>query len=674
MRKLVLFCCSILASATLNANIMVTETGISWSDDGWYEVQHNDDFNYVCQGGTSCDVGPGVYNVINHTTGERWENITVGIQISGTTLSFPDDGWYQVQVYGDSASSVCNGDSVCTVEPGFYTIINHTSGLRWDKLEITPGISPDTPPSPSAEPLNDEASTPSTAAATAAPSQTTASNSTATLTELVEAAAGIASPSSSLSLFDRALRVTGLNDSLNQPGDTYTVFAPTDQAFSSFTDAQVEALFADTETLRQLLLHHLLLGPSFSEAALTRLSGFEIASGTGDMLMPIVNSQGLTISGADVSEADIFASNGVIHFIDQLLPQGTSDSPMLDDPSAGPGSSDSGGSDNTGSPTITELAMGAQSFSGNTGFSMLVLALQATGLDEALNTQSVTYTVFAPTDAAFEALGDDVIAELFADTARLRSVLLNHVVVGDPIDSSGLTDGRRLGTAGGQLLTVTSANASSTSIDNVNVSRTDLAASNGIVHVVDRVLLPSVNSSSGFLEDDSQGAGIGNSSDEDSSSDSNSENTDAMQPQPSTASISQTLADAGVFTTLLMLLEAADLVDVLDSMDGIYTLLAPTDSAFETYGRSKQEELLANPETLRNTLLYHVFSGRAFSAEDLIDVDGRGIVAGNGDVVAIRAVGSGGLSVNSSRVSRPDIRARNGVIHAINTVLTPTVN
>ena len=134
--------------------VTVNGSTISWPDDGWYQVQNIDTFESVCEGGTSCDVAAGNYVVINHSTGERFEGLSVsnalnvgstpstgtpatgsgapavtGITVNGQLLSWPDDGWYQVQ-QADNYATVCEGGSGCEVSPGDYVVINHSSGVR----------------------------------------------------------------------------------------------------------------------------------------------------------------------------------------------------------------------------------------------------------------------------------------------------------------------------------------------------------------------------------------------------------------------------------------------------------------------------------------------------------------------------------------------------------------
>jgi|GEM_PF-1557210 hypothetical protein len=117
---------------------------ISWPDDGWYQVQDSETFESICEGGSSCDVESGVFIVINHTTGQRWwmESEVVGMggssaepMVVGSTISWSSDGWYQVQ-RSDSFESLCEGGTNCEVDAGEYIVINHTSGQRWESIMV----------------------------------------------------------------------------------------------------------------------------------------------------------------------------------------------------------------------------------------------------------------------------------------------------------------------------------------------------------------------------------------------------------------------------------------------------------------------------------------------------------------------------------------------------------
>lgn len=142
-----------LMSAAATAAPTVDGNTISWPDDGWYQVQvvEDDGIFEVCQGGLSCEVTQGEYIVINHSTGERFKDIFVSggstterITVSGNVISWPDDGWYQVQ---DEAtySEVCGGTQSCIVAPGAYVVINHSTGERFEGIEVTDGGTGESP-------------------------------------------------------------------------------------------------------------------------------------------------------------------------------------------------------------------------------------------------------------------------------------------------------------------------------------------------------------------------------------------------------------------------------------------------------------------------------------------------------------------------------------------------
>ncbi len=127
-------------SQTVTAAPSVSGNEISWPDDGWYQVQNADTFNSVCEGGSSCDVDAGVYNVINHTTGERFDGIRVGesssdVTVNNGVISWPDDGWYQVQ-NALTFESVCEGGLSCATGEGVFHVINHTTGTRFNSIVV----------------------------------------------------------------------------------------------------------------------------------------------------------------------------------------------------------------------------------------------------------------------------------------------------------------------------------------------------------------------------------------------------------------------------------------------------------------------------------------------------------------------------------------------------------
>ena len=132
----------------------VSESTISWPDDGWYQVQVINDNGYVevCQGGRSCTVPAGEYVVINHSTGERFNDISIaGVSVIERVISLPDNGWYQV-LDENTYSEVCAGTRTCEVQPGSYLVINHSTGERFAGLVVEQVARPTLP-------INDSANT-----------------------------------------------------------------------------------------------------------------------------------------------------------------------------------------------------------------------------------------------------------------------------------------------------------------------------------------------------------------------------------------------------------------------------------------------------------------------------------------------------------------------------------
>lgn len=139
----------------LPSGVTVTDGVIEWTGPGWVQVQRVDDYTAVCQGGSSCAVEDGTYNLINHASGERVNDIVVvdgmgsiggegstsadgGSQITITenVISWVETGWFQV-LDGPTFSVVCEGEiSSCTVEDGTYIVINHTSGERFEPIVV----------------------------------------------------------------------------------------------------------------------------------------------------------------------------------------------------------------------------------------------------------------------------------------------------------------------------------------------------------------------------------------------------------------------------------------------------------------------------------------------------------------------------------------------------------
>lgn len=149
------------SAPTGGGEISVSGNTISWPAGDWFQVQ-SADFVSICNGGTSCEVTPGKYIVINHNTGQRYDNVEVGsgpvvppansgVTLTGNTISWEGDDYYQIQSANDF-STLCEGVSSCEVSPGTYIVINHSSGARIDNFLVPEGVTLPTDNAPSTPP------------------------------------------------------------------------------------------------------------------------------------------------------------------------------------------------------------------------------------------------------------------------------------------------------------------------------------------------------------------------------------------------------------------------------------------------------------------------------------------------------------------------------------------
>ena len=408
----------------------------------------------------------------------------------------------------------------------------------------------------------------------------------------------IVSNSPDHTILETALITSGLDATLGNPGD-FTLFAPTDAAFALLPAGTVDALLADPNgQLVDVLLYHVLGGTVLSTDLVDGMMAMTIQ---GSDVLVTINANGVFINDAQVIVADIMTDNGVVHVIDAvLLPPAQ--------------------------PTNTILDIVVNSADHNT----LEAAVLAAGLEGALASPG-PFTVFAPTDAAFAALPAGTVDALLADpTGDLMQVLLYHAVTGVAL-STDLSDGMVITTLQGQDVTVT-ITGGNVFINGAQVIVADIIADNGVVHVIDAVLIPALN------------------------------------PIPTT--VVDIIVNSPVHTILETAVLAAGLEGTL-SGDGPFTVFAPTDAAFETLPAGTIEALLADPTGLLTTiLLYHVVGANALST-DLSD--GQTIATLQGGDVTV-TINANGVFINDAQVVVADIIADNGVVHVIDAVLTPSTS
>jgi uncharacterized surface protein with fasciclin (FAS1) repeats len=258
-------------------------------------------------------------------------------------------------------------------------------------------------------------------------------------------------------------------------------------------------------------------------------------------------------------------------------------------------------------------------------FKTLAAALEAAGLVETLQGKG-PFTVFAPSDEAFAKLPAGTVDMLLKpeNKRRLISVLTYHVVPGRVL-AADVVKLTAAVTANGQRVDVKT-DAGMVQIDQARVVATDIDCSNGVIHVIDQVLLPS------------------------------------------SANIPETADQAGTFTTLLAAAKAAGLVDVLAGEQPL-TVFAPTDDAFAKLPPATVENLLKpeNKQELAAILKFHVVPGRVFSNDVMRQQDLKTVHGG----ILTAAMKHGRATINGAGLVATDIDASNGVIHVIDSVLLP---
>jgi|TARA_B100001094_G_scaffold136447_1_gene132085 uncharacterized surface protein with fasciclin (FAS1) repeats len=455
-----------------------------------------------------------------------------------------------------------------------------------------------------------------------------------------------------------ALSHAGLVSALQADGP-FTVFAPTDDAFAA---AGIDLTTFDTDeenaTLSAILLYHVV---SDSVAASDVVDGMSADTLNGDALSFSVTDGTVMVNDATVTTADVMASNGIIHVIDKVL---MPPADLVDIPTVAQG---------TGIHTALVAAVVQAE---------LLTTLQGEG----------PFTVFAPTDDAFTAAGIDLAAlDTDEGKATLTDILLYHVVAG-AVPSSAVTNGMSAQAVNGDDLSFTVGEG--VMVNDANVVLADVLASNGIIHVIDKVLMPpaEVTEADGeicynmathtiaagasfaecmayaYYEDFEMNGqtftGCYNTVTHTLTMLSQAE-CEAYMWTPA-VDIAMTAGATTIHNSLVAALAQAELVATLQG-EGPFTVFAPTDDAFAAAGIDLAA--LDNDEgkaLLADILLYHVVSGEVPSSAV---IDGLVATAVNGDDLSFTV--ADGVMVNDANVVLADVPASNGVIHVIDKVLMP---
>ena len=389
-----------------------------------------------------------------------------------------------------------------------------------------------------------------------------------------------------------AINAAGLQAALSDPAETYTVFAPDNTAIDDFAadnGLTIPAILALPQAdLQAILLYHVLD---------VQVSSGAVVNGSTPTPLNTVNTLKLTVDGTDVfvnqaqvNAPDLTATNGVVHSIDAVV---------------------------VVNETVADIALDSPNHT------TLVAAVVEARLLPALTDPNAELTVFGPTDAAFTAALTELgitAADLLA-SPDLTNILLYHVL-GAEVVSGDLDNGdiaTPLNAANTLKVTI---DGTDVFINQAQVTSADNGADNGVVHVIDAVVLPN-----------------------------------------------ETVADIAIdspnHTTLVAAVIEARLLPALTNPFADLTVFAPTDAAFTTFLTNEgitAADLLASPD-LANILLYHVL-GSVVESGDL--TNGSVTTLSGGSVTVDLSMG---VMINDATVTGADNLAFNGVVHVIDAVL-----
>jgi transforming growth factor-beta-induced protein len=411
----------------------------------------------------------------------------------------------------------------------------------------------------------------------------------------------VADATSNLSTLVAAIDAASLRATLAGSGP-FTVFAPTNDAFAAVDADVLTFLLATPAELSKVLTYHVVSGKVMS----TDLSSGPVNTLNTGQSVTVDLSSGVKINDASVTTADVETTNGVVHIIDKvMIPENLDLSGML--------------------PSAAEAAIATSELS------TLVSILSLPGLSDILAAASdddAEITVFAPTNDAFAAvltaLGLTSINEI------PESVLLDIVtyhIVGAAALSTDL-EATTYETLNGESVTVDL--SSGVKINEASVSSADIEVSNGVVHIIDGVLLPSLY-----------------------------------------ASALGTIAEVPLFrkdySTLTAALVKAELVETLLGA-GPFTVFAPNNAAFESAGITSLDGL--TKEDLTPILLYHVVGAKVLSSGLPSDGVVTTLNSDGGDKFFL-SLGETVYINGSSMITGVDIEKSNGVIHTIDKTLMP---
>lgn len=302
-------------------------------------------------------------------------------------------------------------------------------------------------------------------------------------------------------------------------------------------------------------------------------------------------------------------------------------------------------------PTIADIVVASATAEEDAEFTALLAAVEAADptILEALSDPEAELTVFAPTDAAFEALGEETLTAVLEDPEMVTEILLFHVLEGavfseDVVSTLEATEGAfSVGSLQGQFIDIEATEEGDVLIDGAPLilELTDIEAANGVIHVIDAVMLPETRTAADIVID------------------------------------AASAEEGAEFTALLTAVEAADpvILETLSDPEAELTIFAPTDEAFLALGEETLTAVLSDPELVSGILLYHVVEGivSAQDATEIVEEAMEPVMVETllGESVTVEIDMDGNLTIDGAVVLVNNIDTINGIIHVIDTVLAP---
>jgi transforming growth factor-beta-induced protein len=440
----------------------------------------------------------------------------------------------------------------------------------------------------------------------------------------------LASSTPSLSILAEALDMfPGLVSALDSDG-SYTVFAPTNDAFAALLGVIGQTNLSDVpeSVIERLLKYHVIAGASLMSTDLTDGQQAATLLSADDKITVGINGASVTINGANVTTADVEASNGIVHIVGGVLV------PSLE-------------------LSIVNTIVEPAYF--NKNFSILTEAVVKADLLGTLTNPSANLTLFAPDNAAFAAAGIPSIAGL---TGAYLAPILTYHVIGSEVFADGLpATGSAVTTLGGPFyLSINTSGVFINGLTKITVATLSGGAldyTNGVVHLINRTLLPATKNVVEIAVAASQAA---------------------------------TGAEFGQLVAALTAVEndptADNLITIL-SGTGPFTVFAPTDAAFASLytlaGVANFDALVAavGIPTIEAVLKYHVLGARVFSSDlpnlssNVVATLGGNITLNLGTLTITDTDAALNLGTTDATITSTDISGTNGVIHVINQVLLP---